>query len=163
MKREPKRWIDKNGECYGDAKLGHISKSWDLATWNYYLTSTVEEPLRETLVKSSFIEHCPDDTNDKIYPIISDVERFPDVSANLPKFIKKLSPRERAVIEDIFWNGYTLELIAKRLNISSRAVRTERDRALKKLRKLYCLNYLKNQKKIHGYVSFSTQNLAKIS
>jgi len=47
-----------------------------------------------------------------------------------------LSPRQKTVIEGLFFEGVSEEELARRLNISRSSVRIHRDRALEKLRRV---------------------------
>lgn len=136
MVAEKKPWLGKNGERISDASLKDMTKTWGANTWEEFLKTTVERPLRETLSSPQTVENLEDGYRDVYQDMLAHNE-FPNLTQVVRALIMKLTIREREVVYATFWEGKSQNEIAKTLKIKRSVVRNYRDRALKKLGVLF--------------------------
>lgn len=130
----------KFGSGFSEKELKERSKAWDALTWEEFLSKTVDYPLKEHITeKSSSIEHL-DSSLREMYQQMLERNTFPKLEQIIGLLINELSKREYTVIFEIYWQGESLRKVAKNLDISKSSVAIHRDRALKKLGKLFFEN-----------------------
>ena len=132
MATEQKTWNGNDGEQLSDAELREVSKTWTAGTWEEFLKTTVEHPLRETLSDSTAIENL-EDAYKGIYQEMLQHADYPHLKHLVGTLMKRLTIREREVVYEIFWHGLSQQEVGNKLRIKKSAVRNYRDRALKKM------------------------------
>ncbi len=153
MKRECKPWLDPNGKPYTEEVLKEISQNWDQETWEVYLQAQ-EYYLREKLIEPQRYDELADRQEETIFQrfcLSSDSE-----TQELVEFLlTNLSPKQRFVIEQVFFEGRTEREIARELGISQPRVHLYKTKALDQIKRLmregvitqpYIGGYEKNKK-----------------
>lgn len=165
MKNQQKPWLNSEGKRLSDKELLEAAKSWGGATWEEFLRSTVEGPLRENLIQDN---STMDQFNASYLQAYQDLlvadQTHPTLRTHIRSLVGKLTIRERTVIYGIFWEGKTQAELAQTLHIKRSAVRNYRDQALKKLgvqmiKKSLMVNSLTEEQEVDCPPVFATSNL----
>lgn len=136
MALQKKPWLGKNGEPVPEVDLRSMTEAWGANTWEEFLKTTVECPLRETLSGSQAVENLEDGYRDAYQEMLAH-EEYPNLTQLVRSLIKRLTIREREVVYATFWQGKSQNEIAKALKVKRSVIRNYRDRALKKLGVLF--------------------------
>lgn len=129
-----KPWLDKDGRKISSQELSEIAKSWDIKTWESYLNS-LEGYQSDVLLSKGM----PDISNDEyvlLYKNLLHQEAYPNVKKVINAALCTLTPREQAVIRGVYWNGLSIQEIAKTLGISRTTASSYKSRACEKLANL---------------------------
>lgn len=157
-----KRKLKEDNTSFADSDLREITKQWGGEAWEYYLASTVDVPLKESLLeKSDGIESIPQGYREA-YQNMLQQDELPQVKAVIRVLLQHLSLREQRVVYGAFWEGKSLRDIAQEMKISKSTAANYKVRALEKLGKLLLkkisLEALQEKKFSESCPSFVGQN-----
>jgi RNA polymerase sigma factor (sigma-70 family) len=126
-----KPWLDQNNKPLSDDLLKIVSKSWSSETWEKYL-NWCETPLREAQIHHTAYEDMADKMNKSIFEEMS-YESSESKKLLIKQLLKKLTLKQKKVIELVYWQGKTERDISICLGISRSSVRDLKFRALSKM------------------------------
>ena len=132
MTTDRKPWMVVDGNVAPTERLMDVAKSWSPEIWEDFLQTTVDKPLRESLVNHDCGEEVDQSALDAYQDMMTQV-RHPHLESLVRVLMKKLTIREQSVLHAIFWDGKSQKEIAAQLRIGRSSVLNYRDRALKKL------------------------------
>ncbi|MEK6624854.1 MAG: sigma-70 family RNA polymerase sigma factor, partial [Bdellovibrionota bacterium] len=101
---------------------------WDQKTWEEYL-SWFEFQLREVQVSPKVYDQMTDNLEESIFALTSSSENS-QVIANFKQFLAALTPKQKIVIEMIYWQNKSEREIANHLGVSRPAIQNIKKRAL---------------------------------
>ena len=144
-KGKPKPWQDDSCSELPLELIKVASKSWNQEIWESYLRS-IESPERAEYCtgqdkftnEDALVTWLPNEDNANNFKLPS------NLSDQLKMALMELSPNEYKVIIHTYWDGMTLNQIARRLEIRKGSVQVYKRRAIHKLEKI-----LSHRKKMH--------------
>lgn len=134
-----KPWTDLEGKVLSDKQLREVSRSWDQATWDQFLTETVEGSAsyqREELISS----YCYDQVLDETAETIWECSTSPEIE-DLCELVRRLcrdylTPKQQYIIRMTFWDCFSIRQIAEVMNVTHSTVVDQKKAALKKIKHL---------------------------
>ena len=130
--------------------LKEISKSWNAAAWESYLSNTIDHPLKEQIADKDGSFEQVDNSIRELYQEMLARQSFPNLQQLIALLTIELSKRENSVIYEIFWEGGTLREVAQKHNITISSVVSHRNRALVKMGKLLFKNIASKDQRMTG-------------
>ncbi len=128
-----KPWLDLNGLPLSDEQLQFVSRRWDQKIWEEYL-SWFECPLKESQLKSAVYDELAGKMTESIFSLSSSSEcNYTTICFD--ELLALLTPKQKIVIEMIYWQGKSEKEIAKYLGVSRCAIQKFKRRALAKLKR----------------------------
>ncbi|MBI2519475.1 MAG: sigma-70 family RNA polymerase sigma factor [Bdellovibrio sp.] len=129
-----KPWLGQNGLPLSDKELKLASRRWDLKTWEEYL-SWFDIQLKETQISPTIYNKIADNLEESIFALCSSNENSHAI-ASFNKFLSVLTPKQKIVIEMIFWQNKSEREIAKHLGVSRPAIQNIKKRALAQIEQM---------------------------
>ena len=126
-------WRNSDGTKKTDAEISKLGQNWDAKTWKAFLDEDVGKFTNDG--RTSHVEDL-----DELPEVEQETEKNTLANLNLEVIFEiafeELTPKEQLILSRFFWDGATLRIIAKDLNCSPSSVRTEKERALRHLKKI---------------------------
>ena len=131
-KNEQPPWRNPDGTKKTDAEISRLGQNWDAKTWEKFLDDDIGKISEGGRV---FCRRSLDDL-----PKPEEAKKNTLANLNLEVVFEtafeELTPKEQLILSRFFRDGATLRAIAKDLNCSPSSVRTEKERALRHLKKI---------------------------
>lgn len=131
----PTFWTDEAGIPLPDAVLKERSKTWTPKMWEEYLVST-EVGLSESLIDQKKYDSLNEKSSESIFVNAQSASGAVDY-ATIQNALAILTPRQRQVIELIFFKSLKQREVARILQISENRVRELKQIALKNVRQYF--------------------------
>ena len=128
-------WTDQFGHIFSDDILRTKCKSWTPEMWEQYLTST-ESKICESQVDPTQFDELAEKNFESIFVNAQTPSGVVDF-ARVHNALAELSPRQRQVIELIFFKSMKQREVSLALRISEKRVRELKVVALKKVRNFF--------------------------
>lgn len=135
IKKSPSFWTDQSGMPLSDEVLKVQSKSWTSEMWEEYLSS-LECGLCESQIPEDEFDSLNDRTVESIFVNAQTSSSAVDF-AQVHNAMSVLTPRQREVLELIFFKSLKQREVARILKISEQRVRDLKKIALKKVRQFF--------------------------
>ena len=140
QKRKTKRppWRNRSGTKKTDVEISNLGQSWDVETWEQFLDEDVgkiEDDGRLCFVRK--FEDRP-----KLEKQAEEDGEFSNKTENLDLEVvfrlafEELTPRERLILDKLFWEDRSLQKTAKDLNSTPTNISTAKAKILKKLKEI---------------------------
>ncbi len=128
-------WLAADGTLLPDETIKAISHNWSAETWELFLTETVEKESSYQRDLPAFVSPAALDSFSETIWEGSTSERMDAVTKGLRRICRdNLTPRQQHIIRATFWQGLSERQIAELLDVSRSTVRTQKLRALEKIK-----------------------------
>jgi len=127
-----KPWLDHRGRELPISSLQEISKGRDLRTWNSYADS-LESPSEGKSLKPRKYRKIQEGQTKSIFSSAQGALENARI-LQVTQALDQLSPKQRLVIEQIFYQGKSLEETACSMGVSKHAAFERKNKALAKLK-----------------------------
>lgn len=162
-------WYQVDGKITPDAHLKMLTPSWDTKTWEKYLSwlDKIESRTNETLLHPRKYDELCDETKESIF-VNAESGADDDLRKFVAKYLMRLTPQQRRVLELIFWEGQSERDVAELLGIKQQSVHDVKKRAFNKIRGLiegHCrLPYMRglNSSQVQGGTDEGNHWLAEV-
>ena len=130
-------WLNPDGTEKTTEQIKDISSSWSKQTWDEYLFY-LESPREESLLdRPEQLDQVSVQEFTFMMLQLAEGREFSLLDKVVAqKALRCLSTRQRQIIEMIYWKNEPISLVAKKLGVSRRTVRSGLDRGLEKMREL---------------------------
>ena len=128
-----KPWLDHRGRELPTEQLREISKDWDLKTWKRYGDSLEVQPEGKSL-KPGELRKLQAEQTKSIFAINGEIPANPTLVLKMNQALEDLSPRQRQVVDLIFYQGKTIEEAALEYGLSKATINIHKKEALAKLK-----------------------------
>ena len=127
-------WLNDDGSIKSTEEIKRICQSWTPQIWNEYL-GTLEVAQKEdyTLSPSIMETFSPQESVELMFSMASE-EQYPFLKVALKACIEELSPKQREIIRQYYWEQKTIVQIAENLGTSKQAVSKRMKTALSNLK-----------------------------
>lgn len=132
---EKKPWLDSRGHELSTEQLKEISKSWDLKTWERYANSLDVQAQGKSLKPGEF-RKLEEQQTQSIFADANQSVVIEGLKQKIERALQALSPRQREVIEAIYYNGQSLGETAQNLSLSKATVFEYKTAALINLKRV---------------------------
>lgn len=128
-------WLKSNGTIKSDEQIRTLSKNWSLETWEQFLSETVDNEEAYQREEPNYVsEESLDCFTESIWDG-ADSDRMDFIATELRKICRNsLTPHQQHIIRGFYWNRLSERELAEKFWISRSSVRTQRQRALEKIR-----------------------------
>lgn len=134
-KKTEKPWLDNRGRELPTEQLREISKSWNLQTWRRYGDSLEVQPEGKSLRPGEY-RKLEEQQTKNIFSMNDERSASSTLSRRMTMALNCLSPRQRQVIEQIFYFGKSTEETARELALSKTTVHEHKKHAISKLKRV---------------------------
>lgn len=128
-----KPWLDKDGNELSVENLRLESKNWDQQTWEFYLESK-DAILKEKLMSPGRYSKESAKIKESFLSQLSSGSFLE--KSHLESLLRALTPRQRQIIEMIFWQSMSQRQIANALGLNQSTVADVKRSAIRKMRSL---------------------------
>lgn len=131
-------WLQQNGKPTPDEYLKTLTPDWSSEVWESYLSwfETQTGARAESLVDSKKYDRICESEEESIFSAFAQTSADDELKAIISRFLLRLTPQQRRVIEMIFWDGRSERYIAELLSINQKSVHRLKLRALSKIKDL---------------------------
>ncbi len=136
--QEEAPWLQQNGKHTPEEYLKTLTPEWSSKTWERYLNwfENQDGTRAESIVDTKRYDTLCEEQEESIFAAHSEISADDELMETISKFLMRLTPQQRRVIELIFWNGRSEREVAQKLGISGAAVHRLKLRALNKIKQL---------------------------
>lgn len=128
-------WLSAVGTMLPDEKIKALSKDWSAETWEQFLTETVEKESAYQRDLPAFVSPTALDCFSETIWEGSTSEAMDDIAKGLRRICHNhLTPRQQHIVRATFWQDLSERQIADFLGVSRSTVRTQKLRALEKIK-----------------------------
>ena len=128
-----KPWLDHRGRELPNEQLREISKNWDLKTWKQYGDSLEVQPEGKNLKPGEF-RKIEERQTKSFFSVSTETTVSTALTNRVDKALECLSPKQREVIEHIFYNGKSLEGASLEMGVSKGTAQIHKRNGLAKLK-----------------------------
>lgn len=157
-------WLSTDGSMLPDEKIKALSKDWSAETWERFLSETVEKESSYQRDLPAFVSPTALDCFSETIWEGSTSEAMDDVAKGLRRICRNhLTPRQQHIVRATFWQSLSERQIADLLGVSRSTVRTQKLRALEKIKAQVEAEDLLSGGRHKGRKSKSTRELTEKS
>lgn len=131
-------WLQQNGKHTPEEYLKILTPEWSSETWEKYLNwfENQNGTRAESIVNPKRYDSICEEQEESILSAYSQTSADDDLRVTISKFLLRLTPQQRRVIEMIFWEGRSERYVAQFLGINQQPVNRLKKRALSKIKDL---------------------------
>lgn len=131
-------WLQQNGKYTPEEYLKILTPEWSSKTWEKYLSwfENQSGTRAESIVNPKRYDSICEEQEESIFAAYSQTSADGELKAIISKFLLRLTPQQRRVIEMIFWEGRSERYVAQALEINQQPVNRLKKRALNKIKHL---------------------------
>ena len=128
-------WLSTDGSMLPDEEIKALSKDWSAETWEQFLTETVEKESSYQRDLPAFVSPTALDCFSETIWEGSTSDAMDDIAKGLRRICRNhLTPRQQHIVRATFWQSLSERQIADLLGVSRSTVRTQKLRALEKIK-----------------------------
>jgi RNA polymerase sigma factor (sigma-70 family) len=131
-------WLQQNGKPVPDELLKTLAPSWSAEVWEKYLVwfENLNGSRGESLVIPKRYDRICESEEESIFSAFAQTDADDELKSIVSRFLLRLTPQQRRVVEMIFWEGRSERYVAQSLGINQQPVNRLKKRALSKIKHL---------------------------
>jgi len=131
-------WLQQNGRITPDEHLKTLTRKWSSEVWERYLKWYENQTgaRAESLVDTKKYDLICESEVESILSGYVQSNAENELKTIISKFLLRLTPQQRRVVEMIFWDGRSERYVAEHLLINQKSVHRLKLRALSKIKDL---------------------------
>lgn len=131
-------WLQQNGKHTPEEYLKILTPEWSSKTWEKYLSwfENQDGTRAESIVNPKRYDSICEEQEESIFAAYSQTSADDELKTIISKFLLRLTPQQRCVIELIFWEGRSERYVAEQLSINQKSVHRLKIRAMSKIKQL---------------------------
>lgn len=131
-------WFQQNGKHTPEEHLKTLTPKWSAETWEKYLNwfENQDGTRSESIVDTKRYDKICESEEVSIFATYSQTSADDELKAIISRFLLRLTPQQRRVIEMIFWEGRSERFVAEQLSINQKSVHRLKNRAMSKIKQL---------------------------
>lgn len=134
--QQAKPWLNEDGSVKSEEEIKNICQAWGPSVWNEYLESLEVSQKEDSVFSPSIMDtFSAEECAGLVFSMASE-EKYPLLKVALNACIRQLSPKQREIIHQYYWNGKTLHEIASEMGITRQSVYKSMKAARLKLKAL---------------------------
>jgi RNA polymerase sigma factor (sigma-70 family) len=131
-------WLQQNGKHTPDEFLKTLTPTWSPELWEKYLIwfENHSGTRAESLVGTKKYDRACESEEESLFSAFAQSNADDELKNIIGRFLLRLTPQQRRVIEMIFWEGRSERYVAQALGINQQPVNRLKKRALSKIKDL---------------------------
>lgn len=135
IKSQMKPWLNEDGRVKSEAELKEVCQQWRPSVWEAYLaTVEVRRRKEEAILPPAALDSFSTARHLSCAFSGAEEESHPFLKVALNACLCELTPRQRSVVIDRYWQGKTITAIAASTGVSKQAVSQTIKTALARIR-----------------------------
>ncbi len=131
-------WLQQNGKHTPEEYLKTLTPKWRSETWERYLNwfENQDGTRAESIVDTKRYDKICESEEESVFAAYSQTSADDELKSIISKFLLRLTPQQRRVIEMIFWEGRSERFVAEQLSINQKSVHRLKIRGMSKIKQL---------------------------
>lgn len=130
-KKNVKPWENLDGSLKSNSEIKGLCKTWSAAAWEEYLKTIEVRQNESPLATGESVEELSEEKYGSLFANLIGDKEHAHLSRAARAAVESLTPEQKQIILDIYWDNKTVSDVARQRGISRTSVRDCRNRALK--------------------------------